>query len=79
MAGRALRDAAEERGWSRAVRRDQMTSTRRYLAAYLASIRRLAAFAFFERMFALWHVLHLPLFVVLLFAAVAHVVAVHMY
>jgi hypothetical protein len=51
-----------------------------YLAvAYAASIRRVAEFWFYERLFALWHVLHVPLFVLLLLATVAHVIAVHRY
>jgi hypothetical protein len=42
-------------------------------------VRRVAGFAFYERLFGLWHVLHVPLFVMLLVTAVAHVVAVHRY
>jgi hypothetical protein len=36
-------------------------------------------FAAFERLFSLWHALHLPLFLMLLVAGVVHVVAVHVY
>lgn len=32
------------------------------IARYLAQIRRLAELAFFERLFSLWHVLHMPIF-----------------
>lgn len=78
-AGRVLDSAARQQNWSRAVRRARAKALRRELKAYLGSLRRLAAFAFFERLFALWHVLHLPLFIILVFAAVAHVIAVHMY
>lgn len=78
-AGRELRAAAVQQGWSRFERRTRAKAVRREIDAYLASIRRLATFAFFERLFALWHVLHLPLFVILVFAAIAHVIAVHMY
>jgi len=46
---------------------------------YLASTARAEAFTFYERMFALWHLLHLPLFFILVLAALAHVVAVHLY
>jgi len=46
---------------------------------YLESVRKLAGFAFYERIFALWHMLHVPLFVLLLISAVLHVVAVHRY
>lgn len=46
---------------------------------YLRSVRKLAGFAFYERLFALWHMLHVPLFVLLLISSVLHVVAVHRY
>jgi hypothetical protein len=46
---------------------------------HLAAVNKTAAFVFYERLFALWHVLHVPLFALLLFAAVIHVVAVHLY
>lgn len=42
-------------------------------------IRRSAQLTFYERMFSLWHVLHVPLFLMLLVTGIAHVVAVHMY
>jgi len=52
---------------------------RQYLRTYMITIRRVAGFTFYERLFSLWHVLHLPLFVMLLIAGVVHVVAVHVY
>jgi len=62
------------------VSRPHVTAAQRdLLAAYLRSARRVAGFAFYERLFALWHVLHVPLFVMLLITAVVHVVAVHRY
>lgn len=53
--------------------------SRFYLRSYLGTIRRVAGFTFYERLFSLWHVLHLPLFVMLLLSGVVHVYAVHMY
>lgn len=41
--------------------------------------RRVAELATYERLFALWHLLHLPLFFMLLVAGIVHVVAVHLY
>jgi hypothetical protein len=40
---------------------------------------RVAELDSYERLFALWHVLHLPLFFMLLVAGIAHVIAVHLY
>lgn len=46
---------------------------------FFEAVRRGAEFAFYDRLLRLWHLLHLPLFVLLVAAAVLHVVAVHMY
>jgi hypothetical protein len=51
----------------------------RSIDAYLHSVVRVARFSAFERLFALWHHLHVPLCIVLFGAAAIHVVAVHMY
>jgi hypothetical protein len=54
-------------------------SSKYYLRLYLETIRRVAGFTFYERLFSLWHVLHFPLFVMLLITGVIHVYAVHFY
>jgi hypothetical protein len=38
-----------------------------------------AEYRVYERLFSLWHVLHLPLFFMLLAAGIVHVIAVHVY
>lgn len=45
----------------------------------IAAVQRSAQFLPLERLFALWHVLHVPLVVLLAFSVIAHIVAVHMY
>ncbi len=42
-------------------------------------VRRVAEFVAYQRLFALWHVVHRPFFVILAVAAVIHVIAVHSY
>jgi hypothetical protein len=54
-------------------------TARRYIDTRLTAARRVAEFGACERLFAAWHVLHLPLFAMLLVVGVVHVVAVHMY
>lgn len=70
------------------ARRDQLQgenlrrlrdASRFYLGTYLVTIRRVAGLTFYERLFSLWHVLHLPLFVMLLLSGIIHVFAVHVY
>lgn len=52
---------------------------REALTDYFEAVRRAAEFAFYDRLLRLWHLLHLPLFVLLVAAAILHIVAVHMY
>jgi hypothetical protein len=56
---------------------------RKVAAAYvdkrLVATRRVAEFQAYERLFSLWHALHLPLIFMLVIAAVVHIVAVHVY
>jgi len=46
---------------------------------YTLALRQSAAFRVYERLFSLWHILHLPLFFMMLITAVIHIFAVHMY
>lgn len=48
-------------------------------ATFFQAVRRAAEFAFYDRMLKLWHLLHLPLFVILVASVILHVVAVHQY
>jgi hypothetical protein len=73
-------DRASERSGVLAAERARLTrAARRYADIRLAAARRVAEFAACERLFAIWHVLHLPLFAMLVVAGIVHVVAVHMY
>ena len=84
---RFLHIAAERRGVLRAVHRELAGSVDASRCAqidsglrpYLRGLQRVAQFAIYERMFALWHVLHLPLVALLVISAIFHVIAVHMY
>jgi hypothetical protein len=48
-------------------------------AFFFEAVRRAAEFAFYDRMLRLWHLLHLPLFFILVGTAILHIIAVHMY
>ncbi|MEM1230887.1 MAG: hypothetical protein AAGI15_10140, partial [Pseudomonadota bacterium] len=50
-----------------------------YLVAHMRKLRLLATLQAYERLFALWHVVHLPFFVLLLLSVVVHIYAVHAY
>jgi hypothetical protein len=70
---------AKRRGWSRRTREQRIDAIAELVALHLAAVGKVAAFAFYERLFGLWHVLHLPLFFILILAAAIHVVAVHLF
>jgi hypothetical protein len=53
--------------------------TKALVAAQLRLTRGVAHFETYERLFSLWHVLHIPFVWMLVASAVIHVVAVHMY
>ena len=64
------------------VRRDFSTimkSTSSYIGEFTVLLGRVAQFSFYERLFALWHIFHLPIFLMMVLSAITHVLAVHMY
>jgi hypothetical protein len=54
-------------------------AARAYVDRRLAATRRVAEFEGYERLFSLWHALHIPLIFMLIIAAVIHVIAVNVY
>lgn len=56
-----------------------LRNTSRYVRDYTSLMGRVAQFSFYERLFSLWHVLHLPIFLMMILSALVHVLAVHMY
>jgi hypothetical protein len=74
---RALRSGASQGGAP--LTRKQLREERKRLASYLASLRKLNQLSFYERLFSLWHVLHFPLFLMLVISGIVHVIAVHIY
>ncbi len=63
-----------------AAERTRLRATARaYVDRRIAATRRVAAFEGYERLFSLWHALHIPLIFMMIIAAVIHVIAVHVY
>jgi hypothetical protein len=52
---------------------------RGYADRRLEAGRRMAEYQVYARLFSLWHVLHIPLFFMLLIAGIVHVVAINVY
>lgn len=70
---------ARKGDWEQAKFERRLEAANNLVRAYLGSIREVAHFNTYERLFSLWHVLHVPLVYMLILSAIAHVVAVHMY
>jgi hypothetical protein len=51
----------------------------RSLKRYTLALRKVAAFKVYERLFSYWHILHMPLFIMMIVTAVVHIFAVHLY
>jgi hypothetical protein len=78
-ARRALRQSARNSAVIAAERQRLRTSAHAYIDRRLAATRRVAAFEGYERLFSLWHALHIPLIFMMIIAAIIHVIAVHVY
>ncbi len=76
---RTLRGAAAESLAIAEHRRALSLAADRYADSRLLAARRVAEFESCERLFGLWHVLHLPLFGMLFVAGIVHVIAVNIY
>lgn len=75
----ALRSAVKH---SAAVAQQQQRlahTARGYVAQRIRATREVSEFQAYTQLFSLWHVLHLPLFFMLLIAGIVHVIAVHVY
>jgi hypothetical protein len=76
---RSLNKAAEQSKAIAGQKHKLLLAAQRYADARLAAARRVAEFQSCEKLFGLWHLLHLPLFGMLLVAGIIHVFAVNLY
>ena len=74
LTAKALRE-----GWDVATLNRHKDNAARGLEDYFAIVRKAAGLRVYERIFSLWHLLHLPLFLLLILATVVHIIAVHVY
>ncbi len=68
-----------QKGLTAKERRQHIKTARRYLSDYLKLVRKTAEFTVYERLFSLWHLLHMPLFIMLVISSLVHIYAVHVY
>jgi len=70
---------AEQAGWSEEQRNKKYLAIKRHINDFLGAVIKTCEFSVYERLFSLWHILHLPLFIMLVISGIVHVFAVHMY
>lgn len=75
----ALAQLGAQRAWPSEESRRRRRAVARTLDAYVRNVQRAAHFAVWERLFSLWHVVHVPFVYMMVASVIAHVVAVHMY
>lgn len=76
---RVCRELTRSGIWDAPRYRRELAEARYLASAYLSGVQKVAQFSRYERLFSLWHVLHVPLVWMLILSAIAHVVAVHAY
>jgi hypothetical protein len=78
-ARQAIEVEGKRRGWSRKVRRRQLAGVTDLVKLLVAAVKKAAVFGVYERLFGYWHILHLPLFYLLVLAAAIHIYAAHFF
>ena len=66
-------------GWNEEEHAKRRRLARKLVRRYLSGVVRVAQFTAYERLFALWHMAHVPFVYILVVSAIAHVIAVHAY
>ncbi len=69
----------ERYNWDKKTSQQFFRQAKKLLAVYYATVRKIVGFQFYERLFSLWHVLHIPLFIMMIISGIVHVFAVHLY
>lgn len=76
---KTIRLIQKNENWDKRTTKKFFREAKNTLAVYYATIRKIVGFQFYERMFSLWHVLHIPLFIMMIISGITHVFAVHLY
>jgi len=74
-----LKRYGKEQQWDGQELRKRIDSSRKFTYNYVETVRKVAEISLYEKLFSCWHVLHMPLFIMMLITGVIHIFAVHMY
>lgn len=70
---------APRQNWTASDRRSHYAAAKIHVHNYLDAVVKASGLAFYDRLFAMWHLLHIPLYLLLILTGIIHVVAVHLY
>jgi len=76
---RAAGVTAKRLGWSERLTELNRRQAREHICAHMRTAVMTAEFGVWERLFSLWHLFHMPLFIMMVIVTVVHILAVHMY
>jgi hypothetical protein len=79
FAQRAIVVEGRRRRRPQKVQRQQLAGVTDFVTRHVGAAKRAMAFAVYERLFRLWHIFHVPLFVLLVIVATVHVFASHFF
>lgn len=74
-----LKKQAKANNWGKEMLHDFIDQAKLYLGDYFLCLRKISQLSLYHRLFSVWHILHMPLFIILLITGIIHVIAVHMY
>ena len=74
-----LKKQANKNNWEKDMLNDFVHEAKVYLGDYFVCLTKISHLTLYARLFSLWHILHLPLFIMLVITGIIHVLAVHMY
>lgn len=75
----AVNKRAQKKKWNPRKTRRRIFYGKTMVRAYLKAVRSVARASAYERLFSLWHLVHIPLLFWLAITGAIHVLAVHMY
>ena len=74
-----LRTHARKNKWTRKMLHDFSVETLYLLREYFLCVRKTGQLTLYARLFSIWHIMHFPLFIMLVISGIVHVIAVHAY
>ena len=69
----------KKNNWSLADWQRHERHSKELVSLYLNAVTRVAQFTAYERLFSLWHIVHIPFVYSLIISSLVHVYAVHVY